>query len=288
MAIILAVLSSLCFGVALVTGRVGLRLLDPLSGAAISIPSAALLFVIAAPFAYNSTGADLRGAFLFAGVGLIFPAVVTILTFRANELVGPTVTSAVSGTAPLFALLGAGLLLGERIPAQAAVSAVCVIAGIALLSWRSGAALRTPLFDWQMIVPIVGAMTRGFSQVGAKEALHFWPSPFAASLIGYLASSAVVIAISQHRRSMRRKLTARGVAWFSVTGILNGSAVLLMYSALTTAPVWMVAPIVASYPLITGVMSAVFLPDEKLSPPVVAGAVVTVGAIIYLVSANGG
>lgn len=136
MAISFAILSSLCFGIAHVTGRVGLRMLDARSGAAISIPTATLLFIAAAPVALDLAGFSIRAALLFAAIGLFFPALVTILTFRSNRLLGPTVTSAVSGTAPLFALLAAGILLRERVPPQAAVSALGVVIGVALLSWK--------------------------------------------------------------------------------------------------------------------------------------------------------
>lgn len=36
-----------------------------------------------------------------------------------------------------------------------------------------------------------------------------------------------------------------------LTGLLNGGGVLLMYAALGRAPVSLVAPVVASYPLVT-------------------------------------
>src|SRR5512140_1525957 len=96
-ALALSVLSSLCFGIALVTGRVGLRALDARSGAAISIPTATLLFVAAAPFALDLDGLSIAATLWFALVGLFFPALVTLLTFRSNEELGPTVTGAVSG-----------------------------------------------------------------------------------------------------------------------------------------------------------------------------------------------
>lgn len=287
LALIFAALSSICFGLALVTGRVGLRVLDARSGAAISIPTAAILFIVAAPLALDTVGFDSRALWVFAAVGLVFPAVVTILTFRSNELLGPTVTSAVSGTAPLFALLGAGLFLGERVPAQAAVSAAGVIAGVALLSWKKGGmVLRTTFFDWQLLWPIAGAMVRGFAQVGAKEGLRLWASPFAASLIGYVISSATVIVTRQLQQSTRTRLTGKGIAWFAGTGVLNGSAVLLMYAALAVAPVWTVVPIVASYPLITAIVGTAVLADEKLSLQVVVGASITVAAVVYLVSSH--
>ena len=66
MALALAILSSLCFGIALVTGRVGLRTLDARSGAAISIPTATLLFITAAPFAFDLLQFDVRAVLLFA------------------------------------------------------------------------------------------------------------------------------------------------------------------------------------------------------------------------------
>ncbi|MEZ5729245.1 MAG: DMT family transporter [Burkholderiaceae bacterium] len=116
MAPMLAALGSLCFGLALVTGRLGLRHLDARSGALVSIPSAAVLLSMAAPFALRTDGFDGRAVWIFVAVGLFFPALVTLLTFRSNELLGPTLTSAVSGTAPLFAIGIAGLVLGERLP----------------------------------------------------------------------------------------------------------------------------------------------------------------------------
>jgi drug/metabolite transporter (DMT)-like permease len=168
MALVLAMLSSLCFGIALVTGRVGLRTLDARSGAAISIPTATLLFAVAAPFALHVDGFSVGAALLFAVVGLFFPAIVTILTFRSNEELGPTVTSAVSGTAPLFALLAAGLLLGERIPAQAAAATVAVVAGVGLLSWNRSA-VRPGFAGWSLLWPRPGWSKGGSSTVAKRS-----------------------------------------------------------------------------------------------------------------------
>lgn len=281
----LAVLSALCFGIALVSGRIGLRTLDARSGAAISIPTATLLFIAASPFALDLSGFDLHAALLFGAVGLFFPAVVTLLTFRSNELLGPTVTGAVSGTAPLFALVGAALILGERVPDTAVLSAVGVVAGITVLSWKKGERLRGVL-SGPLLWPIAGAVVRGLAQVGAKAGLLLWASPFAASLIGYVVSSATVVGANRLRRSDNSQLTKSAIAWFALTGVLNGSAVLLMYAALAGAPVWRVAPIVASYPLVTAVVSAAVLREERMTARILGGALLTAGAVAYLVGAS--
>jgi drug/metabolite transporter (DMT)-like permease len=286
-AILFAVLSSLCFGIALVTGRVGLRALDARSGAAISVPTATLLFIVAAPFALDVSGFSIEAGLLFAAVGLFFPAIVTILTFSSNERLGPTVTSAVSGTAPLFALLAAGLFLAEQIPAAAALAAVGVAAGIAVLSWDAGVS-RSRFGGWALLWPLAGAVLRGIAQVAAKAGLLLWPNPFAAGLIGYIVSSGTVIGADRLRGTAKARPTMHSVIWFGATGLLNGSAVLSMYAALSIAPVSLVAPIVAAYPMVTALLSGVILRDEALSARVLAGGVLTVAAIVYLVVSTSG
>ncbi len=278
-----AMASSICFGLGMISARIGLRELDARTGAAISIPSAALLFVIAAPFTITLSAFHLSAALIFAAVGLIYPALVTLLTFRSNEELGPTVTSAISGTAPLFAMLAAALLLGEQVPPQAAVAALGVAAGIALLSWQPGSAAGR--FSGRALFwPVAGALVRGVAQAGAKAGLLLWGNPFAASVIGYLVSSAAVTGADRLRDGPRQTITRAGLLWFVLTGLINGSAMVLMYSALATAPVSTVAPVIAAYPLVTALVSALFLRGETVNARIIGGAVLTVAAIAWLAS----
>jgi drug/metabolite transporter (DMT)-like permease len=280
-ALVLAMLSALCFGAGMITARIGLRHLDARSGAAVSIPTATVLFVIAAPFTIELSTFNLVAAVMFAAVGLFYPALVTLLTFRSNEELGPTVTSAISGTAPLFAMLAAALLLGEHIPPQAAIAASGVAIGVALLSWRSGTT-RARIAGTALIWPFAGALVRGVAQAGAKAGLLLWGNPFAASVIGYLVSSAAVIGAERLRSGGRKTVTRQGLLWFTATGTVNGGAMVLMYSALALAPVSTVAPIIAAYPLVTAIISALFLRGEKITTPIILGTVITVTAIVYL------
>lgn len=279
--VLLSLLGACCFGAGMITSRIGLHHLEARTGAAISIPSATVLFVALAPFTVERSGLVLAAAAVFAAVGLFYPAMVTLLTFRSNEELGPTVTSAISGTAPLFAIAAAAWLLGEQVPVQAFVAAIAVAVGVALLSWQPGALesdKRWPLLLW----PVTGALIRGLAQTGAKAGLLLWPNPFAASVIGYLVSSAAVLGAEQWRSGGRRRITRRGFFWFVLTGLINGSALALTYSALAIAPVSTVAPIIAAYPLITALGSAVFLRTEKISGAMVAGTLITVCAIAWL------
>ena len=279
--ILLAILGTVCFGAGMISSRLGLRDTDARTGAAISVPAATLLFVASAPFTVDAEAFSLDAALIFAAVGLVYPAMVTLMTFRSNELLGPTVTSAVSGTAPLFAILAAALLLGEQVPAQAAIAALGVAVGVALLSWRQESAAGT-LRGRSLLWPVGGALLRGLAQTGAKAGLLVWANPFAASLIGYLVSSAAVFGAAHARSGGRRQASAAGKRWFIATGLINGSAMVLMYGALAQAPVSTVAPIIAAHPLVTVLGSALFLRDETLRPQMVCGAIITVAAITWL------
>jgi drug/metabolite transporter (DMT)-like permease len=129
------------------------------------------------------------------------------------------------------------------------------------------------------------AALRGVVQVAAKAGLALWPSPFAASLIGYSVSSATVLAVSRLARHERSPVARSALLWFMATGLLNGGAVVLMYLALSVAPVSLVAPVVAGYPLVTVVLGSALLREERLTVRMVSGALLIVAAIAYLVAA---
>jgi drug/metabolite transporter (DMT)-like permease len=274
-----ACLSTLAFGAAVVTGKRGLRYRDARAGAAISIPSATAVLVAVAPFALDLSGFVAAALLVFAIVGLFFPATVTLLTFEANDRLGPTITSAVSSSAPLFALVGAALVLGEAVPGNAVLASLGVVAGLLVLSWPRAGEVR---MGWALALPVAGAALRGFAQVAAKAGLALWPSPFAAALVGYVVSCGAVA--SAHRmRSRPPREAPGGRGWFVGTGILNGVAVLLMYWGLARAPVALIAPIVAAYPLVTAALS-IALGEESPRPRLIAGSALIVAAIACLVA----
>ena len=133
-------------------------------------------------------------------------------------------------------------------------------------------------------LPLAGAALRGLAQVVAKAGLALWPNPFAASLIGYMVSAAAVTAADRRRRGASARRARAALGWFVATGVLNGGAVLLMYAALAAAPVSLVAPVIAGYPLVTVLLGAALLREETLNARIVAGAVLVAAAIAYLVA----
>jgi drug/metabolite transporter (DMT)-like permease len=75
----------------------------------------------------------------------------------------------------------------------------------------------------------------------------------------------------------------RGAPWFALVGLCNGFGAFGMYEAIKYIPVAVVASIVATYPLFTLALGAMFLRSERITAPRVAGVALTVGGVVLLV-----
>ena len=259
--------------------------MPPWLGAAVSVPTSTLLFWCLAPFFVDITKANMQAAILFACVGLLFPATVTLLNFESNRLMGPNVAGAISGLAPVFAALLALALLGESIHFLQFLGITAIVAGV-MFMYREQRQNLQRWSPWMLSLPLAAAAIRGAVQPVIKLGLGHWPSPIAAVVIGYTISSAVLIfaAFVRNRKPVRR-FDPRGVLWFAAVGLCNGLAVLSLYAALGRGPVTLVAPLVASYPLVTLLLSFVFLKHEHVGPQLVAAVAVIVGGVVLLIIA---
>ena len=111
----LALAAALCFAIAQILIQYGLRTVPSWRSPLYSIGGSAILAWLFALIFVDFGQFHLEAAAIFAGVGLIFPVLVSILSVRSNEKLGPAVAAAVGNVSPLFAVLGAVLFLGERL-----------------------------------------------------------------------------------------------------------------------------------------------------------------------------
>ena len=73
-AILSPLLRPVFLGAGVVTAQFGLRTVEPLSGAAISVPSFTLLFLLLSPLILQGEPVVWRGLPIFVAIGLFFPA----------------------------------------------------------------------------------------------------------------------------------------------------------------------------------------------------------------------
>ena len=282
LAVALALFSTFGFGAGFVLTQFALRWVPPRLGAAFSIPTSTLLFWCLAPFSIDPAEVDLSAAGLFAVIGLLFPAAVALLNFESNRLMGPNIAGAVSGLAPLFAVLLAVMLLGEHLRFWQLSGIAAIVAGVVLMYTGQCQAFTVRRL-WLLALPLGASAIRGFIQPLVKLGLERWHNPIAAVVIGYTVSSAVLIlAALVSGRTPEQSFNRRGALWFAAVGLCNGSAVLSMYSALGRGPVSLVSPLIATYPLVTLLLSVRFLKRERVDARLAAAVAVTVGGVVLL------
>jgi uncharacterized membrane protein len=283
-AIIYAFASAFFLGAGVVLAQLGLRTVEPLSGAAISVPSFTLLFLLLSPIILQGEPIVWDGLPIFIAIGLFFPASLTLLTFASNRALGPVITSTLGNLAPIFAVATAVVLLHEPLHPPQLLGLVVAVAGAAIISvtrprdlghWRS----------WALLLPLCSALIRGIAPPVVKLGLEVWPSPLWACLVGYITSSLVVLAVQRIRKgSFVVDAPRAGLFWFAMTGISNGLSALTLFAAVRNGPITLVAPLAAIYPLVTVGLSAMVLKHVAITARIVIGTALTVlGVALVLI-----
>ena len=282
-AILFAFASAAFLGAAVVTSQLGLRTMEPLTGAAVAVPSFTLLFLLLSPIILAGEPVVWRGLPIFAVLGLFFPASLTLLAFASNRALGPVITSTLGNLAPLFSVALAVLVLREPLHATQLAGLVIAVIGAVIISvtrprdlghWRS----------WALLLPLAAALVRGVTPPIVKVGLEVWPSPLWACLIGYVMSSLVLLAVQRLRQGkFLTDAPQSGLLWFAVTGIANGLATLTMFTAVRHGPITLVAPVIAVFPLVTVLLSKLVL-NSVITPRIVGGTVLTVAGVALVLA----
>jgi len=127
-----------------------------------------------------------------------------------------------------------------------------IVTGMMLLSGGPSGRAGTPL--WCFMLPLDAALLRGLVQPAVKLGLASWPGPFAATLIANLVPGDAAGRCHATANAKRRASAGQRAPWHLwlwAVGVTKGMAQLLLFTALSRGPVALVAPLVASSPLVT-------------------------------------
>jgi drug/metabolite transporter (DMT)-like permease len=283
-AILLAFAAAAFLGAGVVITQFGLRSVHPLSGAAISIPAFTLVFLLLSPILLRGDAIVWQAVPIFAAVGLVFPAMLTLLTFASNRALGPVAAAALGNLSPLFSVAIAVAVLHEPLrPLQFAGLVISVLGALIITVTRT--ADMRDWRTWALLLPLAASLLRGIVPPVIKIGLEVWPNPIAAGLTGYIFSSFTVLAIERIRTGrFMTQAPLSGRLWFAVNGICNGIGTLLLYAALGAGPVTIVAPIYATYPLVTVALSALVLVHVRITTKLVLGTALAVGGVVLILA----
>jgi len=238
------------------------------------------LTILLVPLA-NVTAASLM---IFVVVGFFQPGLTRLLTYKGIDALGVAITDPVRATTPLFSAMMAIIFLGEEITLPIVAATFMIIAGITLLSWRSGSMqlIGSAVYLWY---PIAASALAGASQVVRKFGLAGVPHPFVAAAV--TATSSLVVSVltmwyvekTQETWKMNRKC----FWWFLGAGITVSLAMACIYFALDLGKVSVVIPLSSTGPLFSLILTAIFLRDvERVTFRIVASAALIVGGVLLI------
>ena len=283
--VLLSLLSAFLFALGAQFQSLGLVHMDSRSGAAITISTSAMLYLLVSPFFLNLEYLLEPAILIFVLVGLFRPAVSANLALAGLKFLGPTLSSTLTSTAPLFAV-GLGIIfLDEVLNFSIGIGTLVIVLAIMMLAKKDGKiSSGWPL--WALALPIGAAAIRALAHVLTKVGMEEIPDAYLAGLIGFVVSAIVTLIIHKSRReSSSISLKNPGTKWFMGASACFSLAVLSLNTALYHGQVIQVIPIVAASPIFTLLLSIGIFRQEVITKRIVLAVFMVVPAVMLIATA---
>jgi drug/metabolite transporter (DMT)-like permease len=263
--------AALCFSIAHIFVRRGLVHSNAFTGSLISLGTSATIFwllvLLFVPLSMLWTPAIV---YFIAG-GIFAPAIGQTLGYIGMERIGIARSTPIINTSPIFSSLFAVFFLGV---------------GIIILS------LSKPTEGkWDrkgIIFPVLGALAFGISTTLRKTGLMTVQVPALAAAVTVGTAFFVLLGIIYLQGGRQAlKFNRQSSGWLFGAALVNTGAILSFFSALNLGKIVRVEPLVACNPLLTLILTGIFLRQlEKLTARVVFGALVTIIGTVLVVTAK--
>lgn len=226
------------------------------------------------------------GAALFATIGLFRPFLSANFAMAGIRFLGPTLSTTLASTAPLFSALFAFALLGESMTASLIGGTLAIVTGVVILTYRGNTKSMWPM--WALSLPLGAAILRALAHAVTKLGLDVVPEPLFAGLVGYSVSLLVGLIASsiQNRRVVPVIRWSPGVTWFLVGGIINGISLWSLNTALKMGQVITVVPVVSVSPVISFLLGYFIFRKERFTPRIAIAIMLIVPAIVIIARSN--
>ncbi len=259
----------------------GLRYSDPQTGTLIDIGASTLCFWLLLPFFLEWHYWLTAATAIFVAVGFFRPFMSASLGAWGVRFLGPTLTSTVSATTPLFGAVFGVLLLGEHLTLPIAAGTAAIIFGMAMLSFRGRLKASWPL--WALLFPLGAAIVRAGANSFNKVGLEIVPSPFFAGLVTFTVSFVLALGVQRARGVALPNLrSSPGLLWFAGAGVLHAIAVTLVNLALQISQVIIVLPLISTFPLFALALSFFVFKREVLDARTIFAVLLVVPGVLLI------
>lgn len=282
---VLALASALCSAAATIFIRQGLRGSDPYAGTWINVAVGTVGLWLAVLLMDNPGRPAPQAVAFFVLAGLIGTVGGRLLRFISIDRVGASISAALINLSPLISAALAIVLLGEPVTGPTAVGTLVIVAGAVLLSVGGR---QTGYRPWHLTLPLLSATCFGVVAILRKLGLGGAGAVMGSAInvtAALIAFSALLVA-SGRRDAMGCR--GRSLAYFVAAGVAENAGVFMNVVALGAGTVSVVAPLNATSPVFTLLLSFFFLRGlETLTRRIVVGTLLIVAGV-YLITALSG
>ena len=299
-AVAFSIIAAFGFASSAVLSRQGMQAIFPLPGVMVSL-FFSLLFsaIMVLLFAFSDISSIPQAAILWiVGLGLLNYLGGRSQNFLAVNLIGASRASLFVASQAPFAALFAVAFIGESMHVLVGLGTAGVVGGLIFASgtsilegWRGD-----KIFVLGYLMALGAGASYGATNVMAKQTLEVFDSPLVITTLSMVVGIVVLaplVGVSTAQSGVHRE-TGQGVSknlwslrWVALAGIASGIAVISLYFAVQRADVVVISPIVSSSPLITLLLSHLFLARlEQVTRRLVFGAMLTVGGVVLVVLGN--
>lgn len=264
----LALAAATCYSVSQLAVRLGTRGLSPFGGLLVSLYAGT--FVLGLAVVIRGFGRpDPVALVVFALAGLLGPGLARLASITSVSRIGATRTvPIIAAFYPLMSGTLGAVLLAERLTALRVAGILLMLGGIWLAVRASQAqpssAARTARGARVsfLLLPFLAGSAYGIADYVRKQGLAMLADPLAGAFVGIAVSAliwSVVLVVRGDGPSELGRVRDRDVRWFAASGVLSAVAQLLLFWALLDGDLAVVAPIIASQPIIVAVLVRVFI-----------------------------
>ena len=290
-AIVLSLFSAASLGSGAVAGRAGMQGVHPVAviGVALVVGFVGVTIVDLAldpSRIFNVPQAALPWIVVF---GLVQFVIGRSSAYTSLSIVGASRVALFISTQVPFAAFFAVAFTGERLGPLVAVGTVGVIAGLLLASGDSFTQ------GWQTdrryllgcLAGLTAGAATGASAVLAKQAVNVYDSPLVITVLGMLAAMFIVVpavGFIAARNPAVRAFDWKYMGLVAISGLSTTVSIITQLFAVQRADVVIVAPILATFPLWTLLLSHVFIARlEQITLRLTLGTLVTVAGVVAVV-----
>lgn len=198
-----------------------------------------------------------RALAAFAAAGVVSTTLGRTLFYAVIKRVGAARAEPLKTSTPLYATVLAAVVLGERVTGPQFAGVLLIVAGVAVVSWDGARGAAGGVDPVGILLPLAGALMFGLEPILA--------------VVGFRAGAGVLAG-----------LAVKSVA--ATAGLANTGFLAAYYAGLSVSTVGVVVPIMQTSPLVVAAVSAVYFRGlERVTPVLVAGSAVVVGAALVSV-----